>query len=171
MADQSDQLATWASYSEGLMLDVGSFYSQVESTIKSRQIPDIVFKRVNLREGGMLSGSREYLRVIRADLRYDICGAPFGTGSFFSARLFSEHRFMDSAVSDMSKGGLLSQMAGAVTAKVVGVDTYYKLDTAHMFQQVVFKALTETIDNLTTKAQLPTLSEADRRPMLSGFFR
>src|SRR5262249_32254698 len=36
------------------------------------------------KEGGPLSASREYLRVTRQGLVFDICGAPFGTGFFVS---------------------------------------------------------------------------------------
>ena len=114
MAEQTEQLATWSTYSEGLRLDVDHFYTVLQTNIERRQVPGIEFKRTSLKEGGMLSASREYLRVSRGDLRYDICGAPFGNGFFVSARLFAEGRFTDTAVSDMSKGGFLSQLAGAV---------------------------------------------------------
>ena len=35
-------------------------------------------------EGGVLSAKREYLRVTRQKLAFDLCAAPFGTGFFFS---------------------------------------------------------------------------------------
>lgn len=37
-------------------------------------------------EGGLLSAKREYLRLKRERLVFDICAAPFGTGYFFSFR-------------------------------------------------------------------------------------
>jgi hypothetical protein len=42
--------------------------------------------RVEFAEGGMLSAKREYLRMTRERLVFDICAAPFGTSYFFSCR-------------------------------------------------------------------------------------
>lgn len=37
-------------------------------------------------EGGLLSVKRDYLRLMRERLVFDICAAAFGTGYFFSFR-------------------------------------------------------------------------------------
>jgi uncharacterized YccA/Bax inhibitor family protein len=42
---------------------------------------------VDWKEGGLLSARREYLRVKRGKLSFDVCAAPFGTGFFFSSWL------------------------------------------------------------------------------------
>lgn len=42
--------------------------------------------RIKHAEGGILSGNRVYLRMIRERLAFDTCAAPFGTGYFFSCR-------------------------------------------------------------------------------------
>lgn len=46
--------------------------------------------------------------------------------------------------------------------------TYYKLDTAAMFQKLVHNAVLEAIDELTTTHGLRTLSEAERKPVMRG---
>lgn len=60
------------------------FYAAVEQALQPRQIPDLLTSRVDWKEGGLLSARREYLRVKRGKLAFDICAAPFGTGFFFS---------------------------------------------------------------------------------------
>src|SRR5213593_4636311 len=60
------------------------FYTAVEAAIRRREIPDTSTSRVDWREGGLASARREYLRVSRGRLSFDICAAPFGTGFFFS---------------------------------------------------------------------------------------
>jgi hypothetical protein len=42
--------------------------------------------RVDFAEGGVLSRQRDYLRMTRERLVFDICAAPFGTAQFFSCR-------------------------------------------------------------------------------------
>jgi hypothetical protein len=60
------------------------FYASVERGVEARRVPDAHTTRVEWREGGILSAKREYLRVGRKRLAFDICGAPFGTGFFVS---------------------------------------------------------------------------------------
>jgi hypothetical protein len=45
--------------------------------------------RIEHKEGGLASASREYLRIHRGKHAFDICAAPFGTGLFIS-RWFTE---------------------------------------------------------------------------------
>ena len=63
------------------------FYRSVEEAIARRQVPNTSRSRVKWHEGGALSAEREYLRVTRGKLNFDIGAAPFGTGFFFSSWL------------------------------------------------------------------------------------
>ncbi len=60
------------------------FYAAVEQALQPKQIPDYYVSRIDWREGGLLTARREYLRIGRGKLAFDICAAPFGTGFFFS---------------------------------------------------------------------------------------
>jgi hypothetical protein len=60
------------------------FYAAVEEALKPKQIPDYSVSRIDWREGGVLTARREYLRIKRGKLAFDLCAAPFGTGFFFS---------------------------------------------------------------------------------------
>lgn len=47
--------------------------------------------------------------------------------------------------------------------------TYYKIDTALMFQKAVHAAVLEVIDGMTTAKGIRALSEMERKPLLKGF--
>ena len=60
------------------------YYGAVEEELKRREVPGLRTERVDWREGGVTSAKREYLRIGRERLTFDLCAAPFGTGYFFS---------------------------------------------------------------------------------------
>ena len=60
------------------------FYGAVEEELKRREVPGLQLERVDWREGGVTSAKREYLRIGRERLTFDLCGAPYGTGYFYS---------------------------------------------------------------------------------------
>ena len=62
------------------------FYTAIETELKTREVPGLEIFRVDFAEGGIMSGKREYLRMTRERLVFDICAAPFGTAYFFSCR-------------------------------------------------------------------------------------
>src|SRR5579862_2651028 len=129
MAEKTQLLSHWARMVEDLNQSTQAFYGLVEQAVERRKMVKVEFKRVDFREGGIFSASREYLRIRRGDLRYDICGAPFGNGFFVSSRLFAEGDFAEGILRDMQQGGLVAGTAGAIIGKLVGSDTYYKYDT------------------------------------------
>jgi hypothetical protein len=171
MAEKTHILSHWTQHMEGLNQSTQQFYTMVQSAVEKKKIPDVKFARVDFKEGGMFSSSREYLRIVRGDLRYDICGAPFGNGFFVSSRLFAEGKFADGLMDSMDRGGALSQIASGITSKVIGSDTYMKIDSAHMYQTLVHRGVLESIDEMTSAANLPPLPEAERKPVLKGFFQ
>lgn len=68
------------------MTSTDEFYQSIEKELKSRQVPGLEMSRIEFSEGGLLSDKREYLRMSRERLVFDICAAPFGTAYFFSCR-------------------------------------------------------------------------------------
>src|SRR4051812_35338263 len=171
MAEQTQILSHWLQHFEGLNQSTQAFYGAVEQAVNAKQIPEVKFSRVDFKEGGVFSSSREYLRIKRGDLRYDIGGAPFGNGFFVSARLFAEGKFADEFLGAMERGGLIANMAGAVTSKVIGANTYMRIDQAHMYLQLVPRGLLEAVDAVTSAAKLPPLPEPERKPVMKGFFQ
>lgn len=80
-------LSHWAKLLENLQASPLEFYTAVEQAVQERQIPGVELSRVDWHEGGVLSAKREYLRISRGRLMYDVCAAPFGTGFFISSWL------------------------------------------------------------------------------------
>jgi len=76
----------WFRLIENLQSSSMDFYARVEKALERRQVPKLIAARVDWREGGFLSAKREYLRLTRERLTFDVCGAPFGTGFFVSWR-------------------------------------------------------------------------------------
>lgn len=71
-----------------------TFYEAVEAAIRERKLPELTFTRHNFMEGGPASAKRQYLRVERKFVAFDICAAPYGRGFFFSwglSRLGPKH--------------------------------------------------------------------------------
>jgi len=83
-ASPTDFISHWPKLIENLKYSPQEFYAKVEAALAERQIPDLKVARVDWKEGGWLSARREYLRLRRERLIFDICGAPFGTGFFVS---------------------------------------------------------------------------------------
>jgi hypothetical protein len=76
-------------YLENFSTSTDEFYQSVEVELLEMQIPELDVTRELFREGGLFSSQREYLRLRRERLIFDVCAAPFGTSFFFSIR-FSE---------------------------------------------------------------------------------
>ena len=154
-------LAQWSALVEGLQWSPKEFYGAVEQALQRRQLPDIFLSRVSYSEGGLFSAKREYLRVTRKEHIFDICGAPFGTGFFFSSWL-----------GERPQGCLGLLMVVPVLNIFVGMlrrETYYKIDTAMMFRESVQNAVFEVIDCLTTAKGIRSLSELERKPVMRNF--
>jgi len=83
---KADVLSHWYALIPGFNTSTKEFYETVEKELKSREVPGLAMSRVEFSEGGILSDKREYLRMTRERLVFDICAAPFGTAFFFSCR-------------------------------------------------------------------------------------
>jgi len=83
---QADVIDHWYSLIPGFSTSTKEFYAAIEKELKDRQVPGLEIFSVDFAEGGVLSQKREYLRMTRERLVFDICAAPFGTACFFSCR-------------------------------------------------------------------------------------
>jgi hypothetical protein len=79
---------SWHRYFDDLSLSSPDFYKAIEHELAARQIPGVRIRYVTFFERGLLSARRLYLQIECDWLIYRICAAPFGTGYFFSSRLF-----------------------------------------------------------------------------------
>ena len=68
------------------------FYDAIERELEARKLTGLDISRVDIREGGILSPKREYLRMHREQLFFEVCSASFGTTWFFSWRFYIAQR-------------------------------------------------------------------------------
>jgi hypothetical protein len=84
VAQSAEVISHWHQSVEGLHTSTLEFYDAVEKAIRAKEVADIRIERIEVPEHGLLSAKRVYLGVSYGRLRFDICGAPFGTDFFFS---------------------------------------------------------------------------------------
>lgn len=65
-------------------------YDLIEKEIVAQKVPGLAISHIDLAEGGLLSDKREYLRMKRERLIFDVCAAPVGVNYFFSYRFYVE---------------------------------------------------------------------------------
>jgi hypothetical protein len=119
-ASEAGVISRWSTLVENFQASPMEFYAAVHAALGPRKIPDILTMRVDWKEGGLLSARREYLRVSRGTLVFDICGAPFGTGFFFSwwlAKMPPPHVFLYTVLFFLALIILLNVFFGAVGLK------------------------------------------------------
>jgi hypothetical protein len=158
-AKVEDVISNWYHLFEGLKESPQPIYAAIEQSIQKRQLTDVRLSRVDYREGGILSAKREYLRVTRNELVFDICAAPFGTGFFVSWWLGE------------TKGGLWGfPLIGPLFTRLFRPATYFRIDTTHMFQELIRGAVLEVIDQVSETKGLRGLTELERKPTMKiGF--
>lgn len=84
---KADVLSHWYLAVPDWSISSREFYAAVEKELQDRKVPGLEVLRIDYAEGGLLSDNREYLRMIRETLVFDVCAAPFGTAFFFSCRI------------------------------------------------------------------------------------
>lgn len=80
----------WFTLIPGQQFSANAFYSAIKEEIAAQKVPALVISRVEVPEGGLLSDNREYLRMQRERLTFDVCAAPVGVNYFFSYRFYLE---------------------------------------------------------------------------------
>ena len=84
MARAGQVLSHWYNLAPNFQTSALDFYKAVELELARQAVPEIQFGRIDWKESGVLTAKREYLRVARGRLSFDICAAPFGNAYFFS---------------------------------------------------------------------------------------
>lgn len=186
----------WHHLLENVQASPLEFYKALEGALQKRQIPDSKPSRILWREGGYFSAHREYLRVRRKDLNFDICAAPFGTGFFVSWWLGRPRRWLYLLVAILLL--VVPVLGWVILSNTLGTKslslffspllwalpifgwiflwkmsrlTYYKVDTALMFQAAVHNSVLEVMDGMTNAKGVRALSELERKPILRGFHK
>src|SRR5450432_3330663 len=83
---KADVIEHWYALVPGFNTSTKEFYDGIEKELKEQEVPGLEMFHVDFAEGGVMSNKREYLRLTRERLVFDICAAPFGKAYFFSCR-------------------------------------------------------------------------------------
>jgi hypothetical protein len=156
LTDGHNASGHWNHYFKDLQLSSEEFYAQINSIIKSIEEPHIKTSVVAYAEGGIISANRNYLRVSRGDLVFDICGAPFGNDFFVS--------WWQSDKDSLKRFLCAIPWVGKIINRAFFPETYYKVDTEQMFQEAIHTILLSAIDALTIEKGLRGLTELERKP-------
>jgi hypothetical protein len=167
MSSNTEVISHWGTLIENFQYSPQKFYEGVSQAVQKRQVPDIAISKVNFKEGNFLTANREYLRIwYKKEFYYAICGGLFGTGFFMSAWLLQPP---DGCLVAMFKPFPVLSAIGHALAKPW---TYYRADTAGMFQTAVHSAIMEVVDQMTSGAQgVRGLTETERKPVMKEFFQ
>ena len=139
------------------------FYARLETAITKRNIPGVRLSPVNHLGGGVFSAHRVYLQAKRKEHTIDICAAPFGSGFFVSW-------WLGVTISRFWYAVLAIPLLGPYLVRLFRPETYERIDTALMFQESIRSAVLEVLDEATKVQGLRSLSESERKPILSEPF-
>ena len=118
------------------------------------------------KEGGIFSSKRVYLRVTRKNHAFDICGAPFGNGTFFSWWLGELPSWFFTILYSLP----IFYWIAVLLEKLFKPETYYRYDSMAMFQALVHSAVLEVVDQYTNEKGLVRVRGDDRKPKMKDFF-
>lgn len=165
MSSTTEVISHWSTLIEDFQTSPQQFYAELTKAIQKRQMPNARIDRITFKESHLLSAKREYLRIsCKNDFYFAVCGAPFGTGFFVSWWLL-----------EPPDGCLASLFApfpvlSAIAKALVKPWTYYRIDTATMFQTMTHQAVLEVVDSIISFQGIKALPEAERKPIMREFF-
>lgn len=156
-------LSHWDYRIEDMEQSAIAFYGEVERRLDEHRVDHLKTERITIAEGGIFSAKREYLQVRRGEHVFHICAAPFGSGFFVSWWLgHVESGFW----------ALLARIPvlGFIVRNFLKPITYFKVDTALMFQSVTHASVTDALDAMLSGKGRQALSYLERRPVMRDFF-
>lgn len=160
-------ISHWQQTVVGLSGTTADFYNLVQATIRAHDFPEVEVKPIALHEAGPFSPQREYLRIERGDLSFDLCVAPFGKGLFVSSWLCEKPPFLLQVAAFFPGINWLA----AAWVKLFRSPTYYRVDSAAMFQDGIHGCVLEIIDQLTTAQGVAPLPEEARKPKMRELYQ
>jgi hypothetical protein len=130
-------LANWHQRLENFQFSSQEFYTRLQTKLKERKYPEFRFDAVQHHERGVFTPKRDYLRITRHALTFDISAAPFGVDFFISWWLLEKPR---------GCGCLL--LLGPLGSLLARRTTYYEEDTAVIFRETVHATVLDVLAEL-----------------------
>jgi len=141
----------WHKLIPALKVSVEDYYEALDAVIEERKVPNVKVWVTHYHEGGIASAKRMYLRISRREYIFDICAAPFGKDFFVS--------------------WWLGQRMKPPLVSLFNPETFYRTDTALMFQDSVHSAVMEVLDERMKNQGLRIMSEGERKPIMRELFK
>jgi hypothetical protein len=163
---QANVLSHWYTPVPNFTLSTQEFYTKVEKELTEQKVPDLEISRVEFAEGGLFSAKRQYLRLTRERLVFDICAAPFGVNYFFSCR-FAELPEANPAKMLLSLG--LNLLLQRLNLRLL--EPYYKEDTRLMYLTVVEGVVKKLVEQETAAKGITLLQEYEHVPILGDLYK
>lgn len=160
MAILSHILSHWTHAFSYFQMSANDFYSETEKIIKCHDMPDVKTERAKHKEGGLLSASREYLRIKRGQLVIDVCAAPFGKDFFVSWWLYETETTMTSLFKFTKLGEYIAERAAK--------RTFFQADEEAMFKGSVHECILEAIEKVTANKNVRAIDNVQRQIIQGG---
>ena len=141
MANQTTVHSHQSQYFEDLQMSSREFYLLLKKMIEDYKFPDVTCTPVTLKEGGIFSSKREYMRISRQRYHYFVCASPFGRSFFISWWLQED---ANTAANVAAKVGVI----GRAIAQRMESKTYYELDTEQMFTSSINAIIKMAIEKI-----------------------
>jgi len=125
---------------DDVQLSSKAFYEALETALTDHQFPRVSWERIFHWEGGIFSGRREYLKVVKDKHEFIVCAAPFGKSYFISWWLKQQ-----SGISVLLK---LVPFIGGWLYRSELLQTYYEVDSEIMFKESIKDLVERCIDTL-----------------------
>lgn len=148
----------WQHHFDTLHFSSQEFYKTLEKAITQKEMPQLKVSRVALNESGIGSAQREYLRIERKHLLFDVCAAPFGHGFFISWWQAERKHFIRLIIAAIPFVGRYLERAFFPT-------TYYLIDTEEMFTASIHTLVLNLVDDITKDKGIRGLTELERKPV------
>lgn len=148
----------WQHHFDTLHYSSQEFYKTLEEAIKQKEMPDLKISRITLDEAGIGSAQREYLRIQRKYLQFDVCAAPFGHGFFVSWWQGDRYHIIRLIFAAMP-------FVGKYLDRAIFAVTYYTIDTEEMFKNSIHTLVLNIVDEITKDKGIRGLTELERKPV------
>ncbi|MBS1731861.1 MAG: hypothetical protein JST02_01070 [Bacteroidetes bacterium] len=156
----SNVISHWSHFFHSFNMSSVDFYGKLEEILKSHNMPNSTISRTTHKEAGMLSASREYLRIKHGDIVFDICAAPFGTDFFISWWLYESAGAMRTVFKNTRFGNYLQARAAN--------RTFYQVDEEDMFRSCVHECILESIEKVSEGKGFRALTTEEKAFKMGG---
>lgn len=145
----------WQHYFENEQFSSQEFYKAIDIAIREREIISLQTSRIEYAEGNILSANREYLRISRGTIVFDICAAPFAKGFFISAWQGELPNLVQLFVTQLP-------LIGKSIERAFYRKTYFQIDSEQMYITAVHSCFVDVIEQMTKVEGVRTHFESEQ---------